>query len=316
MWSRWLDGGNGRGDGDDRFVPAAKPVRRAPPGAHPARGDPGRADPADRPQPLHRRRVGDRTGRPGPGARGRAGDRRRRPAQSRGSSRTPTSSRSRSIPMSTRSPSAWSVSVARSGIGSAGRPGGCRRSIGRSPSPRPRSSRCVGRRGAGAGARPRHRRAGPGPRGGRIGRPGPAPRLAGRARRRGLHRRHRDPGPGGQRREAGRRWPSAPMAPAPAITRVVYLNGSASGIGGGVVIEGQPLRGRSGFAGELGHTVVNPSGHGVPLRPPGLPGDRGDPRPAAGGPRPDATPTRRPWTADCWRPTHRPAPRSIVSWAG
>jgi predicted NBD/HSP70 family sugar kinase len=41
---------------------------------------------------------------------------------------------------------------------------------------------------------------------------------------------------------------------------VVYLNGSASGIGGGVVIDGQPLRGRSGFAGELGHTVVNPDG--------------------------------------------------------
>lgn len=41
---------------------------------------------------------------------------------------------------------------------------------------------------------------------------------------------------------------------------VVYLNGSASGIGGGVVIEGRPLRGRSGFAGELGHTVVNPAG--------------------------------------------------------
>src|SRR5690606_22448369 len=41
---------------------------------------------------------------------------------------------------------------------------------------------------------------------------------------------------------------------------VIYLNGSASGIGGGVVIEDQPLRGRSGFAGELGHTVVNPAG--------------------------------------------------------
>ncbi|WP_152362657.1 ROK family protein [Microlunatus speluncae] len=41
---------------------------------------------------------------------------------------------------------------------------------------------------------------------------------------------------------------------------VIYLNGSASGIGGGVVIEGRPLRGRSGFAGELGHTVVNPAG--------------------------------------------------------
>lgn len=41
---------------------------------------------------------------------------------------------------------------------------------------------------------------------------------------------------------------------------VVYLNGSASGIGGGVLIEGRPLRGRSGFAGELGHTTVNPAG--------------------------------------------------------
>ncbi|MFC7624210.1 ROK family protein [Microlunatus sp. GCM10028923] len=41
---------------------------------------------------------------------------------------------------------------------------------------------------------------------------------------------------------------------------VVYLNGSASGIGGGVLIEGRPLRGRSGFAGELGHTTVNPDG--------------------------------------------------------
>lgn len=41
---------------------------------------------------------------------------------------------------------------------------------------------------------------------------------------------------------------------------LVYLNGSASGIGGGAVSGGDPLLGRHGYAGELGHSVVNPSG--------------------------------------------------------
>jgi predicted NBD/HSP70 family sugar kinase len=41
---------------------------------------------------------------------------------------------------------------------------------------------------------------------------------------------------------------------------VVYLNGSASGIGGGVISGGRPLRGSAGFAGELGHTVVRTNG--------------------------------------------------------
>ncbi|WP_461170247.1 ROK family transcriptional regulator [Arthrobacter sp. Z1-15] len=41
---------------------------------------------------------------------------------------------------------------------------------------------------------------------------------------------------------------------------VVYLNGSASGIGGGAIVGGMPLRGAAGYAGELGHTVVNPQG--------------------------------------------------------
>jgi predicted NBD/HSP70 family sugar kinase len=41
---------------------------------------------------------------------------------------------------------------------------------------------------------------------------------------------------------------------------LVYLNGSASGIGGGLIIGGSPLRGTSGYAGELGHTLVNNSG--------------------------------------------------------
>ncbi|MBP3043730.1 ROK family protein [Arthrobacter jiangjiafuii] len=41
---------------------------------------------------------------------------------------------------------------------------------------------------------------------------------------------------------------------------VVYLNGSASGIGGGALVGGVPLRGATGYAGELGHTVVNDAG--------------------------------------------------------
>ena len=41
---------------------------------------------------------------------------------------------------------------------------------------------------------------------------------------------------------------------------LVYLNGGASGIGGGVIVEGAPLTGVSGYAGEFGHTLVNSSG--------------------------------------------------------
>jgi predicted NBD/HSP70 family sugar kinase len=40
----------------------------------------------------------------------------------------------------------------------------------------------------------------------------------------------------------------------------VYLNGSASGIGGGIVASGRPVLGRHGFAGEFGHRVVHPGG--------------------------------------------------------
>lgn len=41
---------------------------------------------------------------------------------------------------------------------------------------------------------------------------------------------------------------------------MVYLNGSASGIGGGALVGGVPLRGAQGYAGELGHTLVAPQG--------------------------------------------------------
>ena len=41
---------------------------------------------------------------------------------------------------------------------------------------------------------------------------------------------------------------------------LVYLNGGASGIGGGIIANGQLLRGASGYAGELGHTFVRSGG--------------------------------------------------------
>ncbi|MCU1476673.1 MAG: hypothetical protein JWQ64_1366 [Subtercola sp.] len=44
------------------------------------------------------------------------------------------------------------------------------------------------------------------------------------------------------------------------VNDLVYLNGSASGIGGGVLAGGSMLRGAQGFAGELGHTLVNSAG--------------------------------------------------------
>ena len=41
---------------------------------------------------------------------------------------------------------------------------------------------------------------------------------------------------------------------------LVYLNGGASGIGGGIVIGGQLVEGRDGHAGEFGHLTVDPRG--------------------------------------------------------
>jgi len=40
---------------------------------------------------------------------------------------------------------------------------------------------------------------------------------------------------------------------------VVYISGEA-GVGGGVLVDGVPLRGATGYAGELGHIPVNPDG--------------------------------------------------------
>jgi predicted NBD/HSP70 family sugar kinase len=41
---------------------------------------------------------------------------------------------------------------------------------------------------------------------------------------------------------------------------LVYLNGSASGIGAGVLTGGRPLWGARGYAAELGHTLINSNG--------------------------------------------------------
>ncbi|ROP74503.1 ROK family transcriptional regulator [Curtobacterium sp. PhB115] len=44
------------------------------------------------------------------------------------------------------------------------------------------------------------------------------------------------------------------------VDDLVYLNGGASGIGGGVISAGRPLSGADGYAGELGHTFVAANG--------------------------------------------------------
>ncbi len=44
------------------------------------------------------------------------------------------------------------------------------------------------------------------------------------------------------------------------VSELIYLNGGASGIGGGIITRGELLRGTSGFAGEIGHTLVNSAG--------------------------------------------------------
>ncbi|WP_202566081.1 ROK family protein [Agreia sp. COWG] len=44
------------------------------------------------------------------------------------------------------------------------------------------------------------------------------------------------------------------------VDDIVYLNGSTSGIGGSVLVSGRTLQGAQGYAGELGHTLVNTQG--------------------------------------------------------
>ncbi|MCU1535598.1 MAG: transcriptional regulator [Glaciihabitans sp.] len=44
------------------------------------------------------------------------------------------------------------------------------------------------------------------------------------------------------------------------VTDLIYVNGGASGIGGGIIAGGEPIGGGAGYAGELGHTLVNSDG--------------------------------------------------------
>ena len=56
---------------------------------------------------------------------------------------------------------------------------------------------------------------------------------------------------------AGSLWGAEPLT-----GTMVYLNGGASGVGGGVIVDGRPFGGTSGYAGEFGHTLVNSNGVG------------------------------------------------------
>ncbi|MBQ9916486.1 MAG: ROK family protein [Microbacterium sp.] len=44
------------------------------------------------------------------------------------------------------------------------------------------------------------------------------------------------------------------------VSNLLYLGGAMHSIGGGLIMDGTLLRGTSGYAGELGHTVVDPRG--------------------------------------------------------
>ena len=44
------------------------------------------------------------------------------------------------------------------------------------------------------------------------------------------------------------------------VSHLIYLNGGASGVGAGVIVGGAPLHGIDGYAGEIGHTLVNSAG--------------------------------------------------------
>lgn len=45
------------------------------------------------------------------------------------------------------------------------------------------------------------------------------------------------------------------------IRNLIYVSGEV-GIGAGIIVDGQPLLGSAGYAGEAGHTLIDPAGHG------------------------------------------------------
>ena len=116
----------------------------------------------------------------------------------------------------------------------------------------------------------------------------PEPRLAGRPA-------GRRAGRGARRRRSRSRWPTTPTsAPSSscgaarrsAARHVLFISGEY-GVGGGVIVDGQPLTGAAGYGGEVGHLPVNPNGVAVPLRLGRLLGDRG----RRGGPPAHGRPT-------------------------
>lgn len=44
------------------------------------------------------------------------------------------------------------------------------------------------------------------------------------------------------------------------VSHLIYISGEA-GIGAGLIVDGKPMLGSAGYAGEAGHTVINPEGH-------------------------------------------------------
>ena len=56
-------------------------------------------------------------------------------------------------------------------------------------------------------------------------------------------------------------WREEPLAgPLADALGMLYLNGGPSGIGGGLVVDGRPMDGAAGYAGELGHLGLDPAG--------------------------------------------------------
>ena len=113
-------------------------------------------------------------------------------------------------------------------------------------------------------------------------------------------------------------WASTAAERAVGVDNVLFVSGEV-GVGGGLIVDGRPLTGAAGLAGEIGHITVNPAG-GLPLRLGRLLGDRGRrARPARPrGPAADeaAGRHRRGAARRRGRATRRRSPPSTTSAAG
>ena len=107
-------------------------------------------------------------------------------------------------------------------------------------------------------------------------------------------------------------WAERAMGAATGLDDVVLVT-LGTGIGGGVITGGRLTRGANGFAGEVGHMVVDRDGPAVPVRPAGLLGAlRLGQRPGPAGP---AGGGRRAGRRRCWPwPAATPTPSSASTW--